>query len=388
MKVKTIGKIYDWLEFSGARINVIYGGAGSGKSYTIAQFLLFEKFLNERNKRILVSRKTNPSLKDSAYLLFLDLLNEYGIPYQHNKAEQNVSFNGNRLVFRSMDNPEKIKSSEYNYIWLEEATDFSVDDFRQVALRLRRATDTENRLYLSFNPISTMNWVYKTFFEKQYPNSAKLKTTYQDNPFLPDDYVNSLVGLKGQDENYYLIYALGEFGVLKNLIYNFPVVDTIPAHFDEIFWGLDFGFNNPSALVKVGLYDDVYYVIGEVYRRGLTNSDLVDILNEKVAKGESIYADSAEPARIEEIAREGFRVYPAKKSVRDGIDFLKSQTVKVYQQCVNVLKESQTYKWKEDKNGNVLDEPVKFNDHAMDAIRYAIYSQAQTNKISTARIDL
>lgn len=387
VRLKVIRKIYDWLEASRSKINVVYGGAGSGKSYTIAQFLIFEKFLKERNKRILISRKTNPSLKDSAYLLMLDLLNEYGIPYEHNKSEQVITLRENRIMFRSMDNPEKIKSSEYNYIWLEEATDFSIDDFRQVSLRLRRATDTENRLFLSFNPISTTNWVYRNFFEKEYPNSEKLKTTYADNPFLPADYVDSLMGLRDQDENYYLIYALGEFGVLKNLIYNFQIRD-VPNHFDEVFWGLDFGFNNPSALIKIGLYDGVFYVINEVYRRGLTNSDLITLMRENVSPNENIYADSAEPNRIEEIAREGFRIYPAKKNVRDGIDYVKAQTVYVSQRCVNVLKEKETYKWKEDKDGNVLDEPVKFNDHAMDAIRYAIYTHTEAVKISTARIDL
>lgn len=387
-KLKVIKKIYDWLELSVAKTNVLYGGAGSGKSYTVAQFLIFEKLLSERNKRILISRKTNPSLKDSAYLLVLDLLNEYGIPYEHNKSEQVITVRDNRVMFRSMDNPEKIKSSEYNYIWLEEATDFSIDDFRQISLRLRRATDSENKLFLTFNPISTTNWVYRNFFEREYPNSAKLKTTFQDNPFLPEDYIESLTGLKHQDENYYLIYALGEFGVLKNLIYNFRAISSPPDHFDEVFWGLDFGFNNPTALIKIGLYDGAFYVIDEVYRRGLTNSDLIALMRENVSPNENIYADSAEPNRIEEIAREGFRIYPAKKNVRDGIDYVKAQTVYVSQRCVNVLKEKETYKWKEDKDGNVLDEPVKFNDHAMDAIRYAIYTHTEAVKISTARIDL
>ncbi|HEY8541382.1 MAG TPA: terminase large subunit, partial [Pseudothermotoga sp.] len=87
-----------------------------------------------------------------------------------------------------------------------------------------------------------------------------------------------------------------------------------------------------------------------------------------------IYADSAEPARIEEIARAGFNIYPAKKDVKDGIDFLKRKMIYLYKDCTNTIKEIQMYKWKENKNGEILDEPVKFNDHAMDAMRYAVYT--------------
>ncbi|MGB4714956.1 MAG: terminase large subunit, partial [Defluviitoga tunisiensis] len=93
-----------------------------------------------------------------------------------------------------------------------------------------------------------------------------------------------------------------------------------------------------------------------------------------------IYADSAEPARITEIARAGFNVYPAEKSVKDGIDFVKRKMIYLYEECANAAREIQMYKWKEDRKGNVLDEPVKFNDHAMDALRYAVYTYYKWNK--------
>ncbi len=91
-------------------------------------------------------------------------------------------------------------------------------------------------------------------------------------------------------------------------------------------------------------------------------------------KNAEIYADSAEPMRIEEITRAGFNVYPAKKEVKNGIDYIKRKKIYIHESCAHTIKEIQSYKWKEKKDGEILDEPVKFLDHAMDALRYAVYT--------------
>jgi len=90
-----------------------------------------------------------------------------------------------------------------------------------------------------------------------------------------------------------------------------------------------------------------------------------------------IYGDSEAPERIEEIKRAGFNIHPSAKgkgSVKDGIDFIKRKKLFVYKDSTNLIKELQSYKYKEDKDGNVLEEPVKFRDHACDSFRYAIWS--------------
>lgn len=391
MEIEFIGKIRRWLKKSKSRVNVLYGGAGSGKSYAMAQFLILYK-LAERNKTILVTRKTNPALKISAYQLILSLLNEYRIPFSQNKADQIVEVGTNRIFFKSMDDPEKIKSAEFNYIWMEEATEFTVDDYRQLRLRLRRHTDTRNQMFLTFNPISKNNWVYKEFFETKHTDVSILKTTYKDNPFLDPEYIKTLENLINEDKSYYQVYALGEFVSLKGTIYsNYEITSEIPDHFDEVIYGLDFGYNNPTALIKIGFLDERIYILEEMYDRGLTNADLIDQLRRIVnPPNASIYADAAEPARIEEIKRAGFNIYPAAKNVKDGIDYVKRKMLHISPECVNTIKEIESYKWKQDKNGNVLDEPVKFMDHAMDAMRYAIYMHAKQGErmIETANIDI
>jgi phage terminase large subunit len=100
-----------------------------------------------------------------------------------------------------------------------------------------------------------------------------------------------------------------------------------------------------------------------------------------------IYCDSSESNRIEEFKKAGFNVFTSNKSVKDGIDFIK--TCKIYSNTenVNINKEVLSYCYKQDKDGNIFDEPIKFNDHAMDAIRYAIYSHSK-NKPTTTNIRL
>ena len=381
-RVKVIRKIYSFLkECRKQKEIVVYGGAGSGKSYTVAQFLIIEKLLKQRNKRLLITRKYNPSLRVTTWRLIHELLEDLEIPYSENKTEQVLQLpRRNEIYFRGLDDAEKIKSSEFNYIWMEEATEFTFEDYLQLKLRLRRATTSVNQMFLTFNPVA--GWTQKQFFEQESDDVAILHTTYLDNPFLDKEYTEMLELLKEQDEAYYQIYTLGRYAILKNKIYNnYQVVSRMPEMYDEIIYGVDFGFNNPSVILEIGLKDDNIYIIKELYETHLTNEELITKLKSFVENVNSeIYADSAEPARIEEIARAGFNVYPAEKSVKDGIDFVKRKMIYLYEECANAAREIQMYKWKEDRKGNVLDEPVKFNDHAMDALRYAVYTYYKWNK--------
>lgn len=375
MTKQTATKILKWLSETESRINLLCGGAGSSKSYSVAQWII-KKSYEEQNKRILVTRKTLPSLRITAYRLILDLLQQYGLPYNLNKSELVITTpTRSEILFKSLDEPEKIKSAEFNYIWIEEATEITIDDYRQLNLRLRRQNNQINQMFLSFNPISRLNWIYTELVTKPDNDLAIHRSTYKDNPFLACEYIREIEDLINQDMNYYRVYALGEWGVLENIIYmNYDIIKQVPGNPDDVIYGVDFGFNNPSTIVKIVIKDNEYYIEEKLYESGLTNSQLIQHMNTLVDNGCLIYADSAEPARIEEICNNGFVCMPAEKDVQDGIDFCKRHHLHISEQSPNLIKELQGYKWKEDKDGNVLDEPVKFNDHLMDAMRYALYT--------------
>ena len=365
------------------------GGADSSKSYSIAQ-LLIQKYRNESNKNFLITRKTLPSLRITAYRLVIDLLKDYGYyPYlKHNKSERTLynRANNNFMLFTSLDDPEKIKSAEFNYEWLEETNEFSWEDFIILKLRLRHKTTdgNPNRMYLSFNPADEQGWINQRLMEE--PDVEIVHSTYEDNPFAAEVDIGVLEGLKDQDESYWRIYAKGEFARIKGLIHTLHILTTLPEECPETIYGLDFGFINPNALLQVDIDMEhmALYLSELLYETGMTNAQLkqrLKVLIPPEHRSREIYADSAEPARIEEIGQEGFNIHSSDKSVIDGIDCVNRFKLYATEESVSLKREIGGYKRKVNRNGAVLEEPVKYNDHCPNALRYAVYTHLRERLI-------
>ncbi len=370
-----------------ARFPINVGGAGSSKSHSIAQVLL-TKFINCPGRKIAICRKTFPSLRLTAYKLIVNLLSEYGLYGRvgHDKSHNTITNpnNGAYISFLSVDDPEKIKSTEWNDIWLEEANEFTWEDWFIIQTRLRARADPAfpNKIYFSLNPSDEQGWINQRLMVT--PSFAKnieiIHSTYKNNPFLDQDYISLLEGLKDQDPNAYSIYAEGKWGILSNIIYQpYELCQEFPNDPEpEVIYGVDFGFNNPSAVIEITIKDMAHcYLRQLVYKTHITNSQLIDLLKDSIPeehRHRPVYADNAEPSRIEELCQAGFNAYPSDKDVNIGIDFCKRHKFYTLPTNVDLNKERAVYKWREDKNGNVLDEPVKYMDHLMDAKRYALYT--------------
>jgi len=364
-----------------SRFKVLYGGAGSGKSHFVAQSVVL-RCLKEKGRRFLIVRKVARTLRYSVIVLIREIIATMGLEnvFEVNRTDMTITcrLNGNQLLFLGLDDVEKLKSIHgITDIWIEEASEVLQSDFEQLNLRLRGNPEIKKQVVLTFNPISATHWLKQYFFDRRRDNTFILKTTYKDNAFLDDEYIKELESLKDRDYTYYQIYTLGEWGILGNLIYTNYVIEDIPqdsSAYGSTYAGLDFGFNDPSALVRIGWKDSELYVFDELYQSGLTNAELIEAAAEMVPRNEHITADSAEPDRILEFRRAGFKIYPAKKgkdSVKFGIDWVKRHRIHIHPSCQNFINEIQGYKYREDRDGNVLDEPVNMHDHLMDALRYA-----------------
>ena len=369
---------------SDKKITINIGGGGSSKSHSIIQLLLY-KLLTEERKKILVVRKTMPSMRTSVIIPFHEIMDEFKVTsrIKEDKVGMNLFFNNSFIHFNGLDDAEKIKSSNWNYMWFEEATEISLQEFNTVRLYLRAKSppDQPNKIFMSFNPIDEFHWIKEKLIEDPgFAGETKvIHSTYKDNPFLPEDSVKQYEGLINQDFNFYRIYALGEWGKLENLIYrNWTREDLMPKGKDYItLYGLDFGFNDPSVLVKCMVKDQEVHVEELIYQRGLTNRQLMDQMDKVIPREERmkpIYCDNAEPQRIKEMRIEGFNVREAQKNVYDGITLLKRFNIYVQKGSFDTIKEFQSYSWRTDKNNRAMDEPIEFMDHSMAAIRYAIYS--------------
>ena len=139
------------------RFNVYYGGGGSGKSYFVVQKIILK--ILQYKRKVLVVRKVQATIRDSIWALFLRLL--YQMPQvikTVNKSEYIIELiNGSVIIFKGMDDSEKVKSIEgITDIVVEEASELTEDDFDQLNLRLRPKASNP-QIYLMFNPISKKN---------------------------------------------------------------------------------------------------------------------------------------------------------------------------------------------------------------------------------------
>jgi len=362
------------------------GGTRSSKTYSLCQLMCF-KLISEPNKRIIIARKTFPSLRHSVLKDMITMLKQLGI-YDlghHNKSEHTFTYNytQSQLIFLSVDDAHKVRGLESNYVWLNEADAFTFEDFNQLYLRLSRKSEDNkmNQIYLDFNPSDMYCWI-KTQIEDK--GRAKIiQSNYTDNTFLDVKTVQRIEYMKENDPNFWRIYGMGEWGEIKGLIYNnWEAVNDLPLQYDWRFMGLDFGFtNDPSALIEIRKEGQYIYVNELIYETGLTNLDLIDKMVGIGITNVTIYADSAEPKSIAEINKQSMaraakiRLVPTTKgrdSVKHGINIVQQQKLKITNNSHNLQKEIRNYKWQE-KNGELINAPINAQgDHALDALRYAI----------------
>ena len=372
------------------RYEVYYGGAGSGKSYFVAQKLVI-KALSDRRK-VLVLRKVGRTVKNSVFQLILDTLNLFQIKdkCKINKTDFSIELpNGSIFLCSGLDDPEKIKSiAGLTDAWLEEATEFTQDDFNQIDLRIRDPLAKDQQLILSFNPVSKASWCYLQFFAEnpeldEFRSKVEIvKSNYTNNPHLPQAYVDSLLLLKATNPVYYGIYALGDFGSLDKLVYsNWQKFEFNKEDIKgDLIIGLDFGYtNDPTALVAaiVNAEENRIYVFKEWGGTGLLNDDIAkNIIDFGFAKS-IIKADSAEQKSIDEIKRAGvLRISPCTKgqgSILQGIQKLQQYELVIHPDCKEILNELQNYAWEKDKQTNeYINKPIDKYNHYLDALRYAL----------------
>lgn len=369
---------------------VHYGGGSSGKSHGVIQKVVLKALKDwEYPRRILWLRKVQSTIKDSLFEDVKECLINFGIwdMCLWNKTDNKVELpNGAVFLFKGLDNPEKIKSIKgVSDIVMEEASEFTLNDYTQLTLRLRERKHKLKQIFLMFNPVSKLNWVYKYFFEHGKPMKDVLirQSSYKDNKFLDDMTRENLEMLATRNPAYYKIYALGEFATLDKLV--FPkyekriISDKEVGHLPSYF-GLDFGYvNDPSAFIHVKIDSDnkKIYVMSEYVKKGMLNNEIAQVINDLGYSKEKITADSAEQKSIMEIKANGIdRIVPAMKgkdSVMAGIQFISQFDIVIDERCYKTIEEFDNYTWKKDKNTDeYYNEPVETYNHCIDALRYAV----------------
>ena len=380
--------IYDKLTDYSTFTEIHYGGASSGKSHGVIQKVVFKSLQAWKYPRkVLFLRKVGSSVYDSIFEDVKQCLEAWGLlgACKVNNSAYRIELpNGAQFIFKGLDNPAKIKSIKgISDVVMEEASEFTLDDYTQLTLRLRDKKHPNKQIYLMFNPVSKVNWVYNAFFVKKPKNTVIYQTTYKDNRFLDEVTKENIEELANRNEAYYKIYALGEFATLDKLVFpkykkqllNKEELKHLPSDF-----GLDYGFiNDPSAFMHVKVDDENkrLYIVEEYVKKGLTNDKIAEAIKALGYSKEIIRADSAEKKSNQELRNLDIpRVIDVIKgpgSVMQGIQYILQYEIIVDERCVKTIEELENYTWKKDRATNeYINEPVDSYNHCLDAVRYAV----------------
>lgn len=384
------------------RWEVYYGGAGSGKSHFICQKLVL-KALKEK-RRILMCRKEGSKIKESIWALTLDTLKFFKIydKCKINKTDRTIEFpNESKIIMVGLDDENKLLSiHDIADIFVEEAFQVERDIVEQLNLRMRSKASNQ-QIILAYNPISANHWLYE-FVEENPPKSFyKLKTTYKDNKFLPDSYVNSLIDMKRTNPKKARVFVDGDYGidldaqVIKNWeVKDFDINELLKNDDIEVKIGMDLGWIDPTT-IALSLYDEknkTIYVIGEYYKRGATLDEVANAVYDMKINKSTIYCDSAEPRTISFFNSQNLNVKKATKgrgSVESGIAFLQNHKIVVLSKCENMIKELENFVYLKDKvTGQLTNNTDHKFSHLIDALRYAYSNIYKNDRLRSQKLNL
>jgi len=373
MRIKTTKVFQDLLD-STKRVNVFQGSSRASKTYNILIYFVY-KLLQEDNKTLSVVRKTLPALKGSVLRDLKEILLMFDVYDQEkwHSVDGYYELGTNIIEWFSVDDETKLRGRKRDYLFINEGTEVSYDEYIQLILR------TSGLVVIDLNPSLWKSWIYD--LEGQDDVQYNL-VTYKDNPFLPQVQVDEIEKLKERDPNLWRIFGLGLKGVPTKMVFTHQqIYIDLPQGAKLLGYGIDFGFNDPSTLVKVSKFNDNIFCEEMLYLKNVTITDFIyKIKDLGINLSDDFIADSASPQSIEELRRSGINCKPVKKnSILHGIDMIKRSNFFVHGLSKNLQEELQSYIWKTDKNGNNLDEPVDSDNHLIDGIRYVLEMKVHRN---------
>lgn len=367
----------------------VRGGKNAGKTYSIADKLLLQPIRKEnqgKQLKCVVVRKTLPRLKDSVIEILEKRAKNFGVSFNVNHSGYTAQFASMKFLFRGIENKddhEKVKSiTDVDFVWANEVTELREEDYDMLRVIIRGGQADFYQFIADFNPIGKTSWVYRRIYEQRNGNGIqKLHYTVRDNPWARLHEVKQLEDYQHTNKNFYDVYFRGEWGELEGLIYSWDITPA-PEKYDEIFYGCDFGYSvDPAAVVRIYRRADEFWVEQVIYETELTNIQLAELMKQRgITENDEVYCDSAEPKSIQELYNQGVNAKPCEKgqdSVRAGIDYLLQQTIHIVDGSEKISREARSYTRKQDKDGNWLPIPIDSDNHAMDAIRYGIFTHCK-----------
>ena len=366
VKIQTT-KVFEELHTSDKRVNVFQGSSRASKTYNILIYFI-SKLLNEDNKTLSLVRKTLPALKGSVLRDLKEILIMFEVfdSNDWHTGDGYYKLGTNIIEWFSVDDETKLRGRKRDYLFINEATEISYDEYIQLILR------TGGMVVMDLNPSLWKSWIYDLEGQDDVKYTI---TTYKDNPFLPQIQIDEIEKLKQRDPNLWRIFGLGQKGIPTKMVFTHQQYYTdLPQGAKLLGYGIDWGYSDPSTLVKVSKMDENIFCQELLYLRNTTIPDFIyKIKDLGLNNTDDFICDSANPQAIEELRRNGINAKPVKKnSILHGIDLIKRNNLFIHNDSINLQQELFSYIWKTDKNNNNLDEPVDSDNHLIDGIRYVL----------------
>ena len=354
------------------RIRAVAGGTSASKTISIL-FWLIDYAQSVRGELITIVSESYPHLSKGVMLDFENIMKQtkYWDDNRWHTTNHVYTFEtGSKIEFFSVDTYGKAHGPRRDVLFINEANNLDYKIVDQLITRTRKI------VWMDWNP-SEEFWFY-TEMKPSRSDIDFVTLTYLDNEALDPITVAEIESHKN-NKAWWQVYGLGQLGEVEGRIYTgWQIIPEIPHNARLARRGLDFGYSHdPAALIDVYEYDGGYILDEQLYQKGMSNQALSEFVKNLENPQTMIIADSAEPKSIDEMKMYGVNVIPATKgqgSLNQRIQLVQGKRISVTKRSVNTIKEYRNYFWMTDKNGLILTSPEPGNDHAMDAMGYAIAS--------------
>ena len=361
------------------RIRAVCGGTSASKTISILIWLI-DYAQSHKSKNIWVVSESMPHLKGGAIEDFKNIMQGQGYWAEsrwHGTDYVYTFETGSTIKFTSVDTYGKAHGPRRDILFLNECNNLAYNIVDQLITRTREV------VWIDWNPTSEF-WFYEKMLGKR-DDIDFITLTYKDNEALDQNTIQEIESHK-DNKNWWRVYGEGKVGEVEGRIYTgWQIIKDIPFEARLEGYGLDYGYSiDPTAIVAVYYYNGGYILDEILYRKGMSNKQIADVLN-SLPYG-LVVADSAEPKSNDEIKSYGVNLIPVvkgKDSIKQGIQYVQDQKISVTERSINLIKEYRNYLWKTDKNGQIINEPEGGLDHALDAVRYRLSSmkpQRETKK--------
>ncbi len=320
---------------------------------------------------------------------------EYKILKKVNRTQGKMEVlftNGSKIYIRPCDDERKLAGRTIDFFGLDEAVDMDESIFTQLIGRKSGTGNLPHRFgLLTTNPGAENHWIYKHFFTQPQPNFEVVETTTYDNVLLPDydKYIKSLERI--YDTDWINRYLDGKWGAFSGQIFKeFNLNRHVGSYnvgnlkYTKYIAGVDAGIRSPTCIIVFGVTEnEKMYAIDEYYQSDISSRDTakrLQDLHENKYHFETVYIDPTAADLVSQAYNLGvpcgkmkgntpvsFADNDVTKSISKLKTFFKKNVIAFDKSCFNSIKQMQSYRYKKD-----TEQPVKKDDHAVDAVRYAI----------------